>query len=93
MPIRVEPYAVCLLCCAGWPPTPRAAACLLPPTPARMNDKNFGLAAQLVDGAYIEQARQARRVSEQLLKNLLAQRAVPEQPCAAPPLDPAPNPL
>jgi hypothetical protein len=71
----------------------RAAACLLPPTPARMNDKNFGLAAQLVDGAYIEQARQARRVSEQLLKNLLAQRAVPEQPCAAPPLDPAPNPL
>ena len=44
-----------------------------------MNDANFKLAAQLIDKAYVDQARQARRVTEQLLKNLLAQRAIPEQ--------------
>lgn len=43
-----------------------------------MNEANFKLASTLVDGAYVDQARQARRVHEQLVKNLLAQRAIPE---------------
>eukprot|EP01051_Picozoa_sp_SAG22_P001315 SAG22_NODE_50_length_24611_cov_74.139687_8_plen_535_part_00 len=43
-----------------------------------MNDKNFKLASGLVDTAYVEQARQARRVTEQLVKNLVAQRAIPD---------------
>ena len=48
-------------------------------TRRKMNDKNFALAASLVDKAYVEQARQARRVTEQLVKNLIAQRAIPER--------------
>lgn len=43
-----------------------------------MNDKNFQLAAGLVDGAYIDQAQQARRATEQLVKKLIAQRAIPD---------------
>jgi O-phospho-L-seryl-tRNASec:L-selenocysteinyl-tRNA synthase len=43
-----------------------------------MNDANFKLMASVVDKAYVDQARQARRVTEQLVKNLLAQRAIPE---------------
>lgn len=44
-----------------------------------MNDANFKLAASLIDSAYVDQARQARRVTEQLVKNLFAQRAIPDE--------------
>eukprot|EP01052_Picozoa_sp_SAG31_P021094 SAG31_NODE_1613_length_7743_cov_5.584903_7_plen_185_part_00 len=43
-----------------------------------MNEKNFQLATGLVDGAYIDQAQQARRATEQLVKKLIAQRAIPD---------------
>ena len=44
-----------------------------------MNEANFKLAASLIDSAYVDQARQARRVTEQLVKNLFAQRAIPDE--------------
>eukprot|EP00964_Phaeocystis_antarctica_P073395 scaffold45010_cov59-Phaeocystis_antarctica.AAC.3 len=43
-----------------------------------MNDACFSLAEQLVSSSYIQQAQQARRARESMVKSLLAQRRMPE---------------
>ena len=42
-----------------------------------MNDACFSLAEQLVSRSYIQQAQQARRARESMVKSLLAQRRLP----------------